>query len=166
MNKLIHPATEFVQKLTFTEVQFKDMTAPQQTALWLFMHYQGDGIWGENGVDCLAAAIAKYGDVRFGVGKFANDESLKLAVATGHPDCCDDESPLEYYEREANYCKTADLSRAVPVILNHEECVAEFGLFEWGYEYFWAYWCKQPETEFIRFLPDWDAGDQSGRGGQ
>jgi hypothetical protein len=165
MTTLLHPATAFAQKLTFDEVQFKDMTAPQQTALWLFMHFQGDGVWGENGVDCLADAVEKYGDVRFGVGKFANTDELKLAIISGHPDFDQDGDMLATYDNEVKAC-SPDPSRALPVLLNHDSCAAEFGLFEWGYEYFWGWWCYQPETEFIRFLPDWNPDDDTGRGGQ
>lgn len=163
INKLVHPATLFIQHLPFSEVAFKDMTPMQQRGIWEFMDMDSEGIWADHMPD-LEGAIALYGDVRFGVGKFANDDTLKEALVAS-TDGADDEGELDAWFKTHFTCGDGTIEQP-PVVLNRADWAPEFGLFEWGYEGFYSYWAHLPETEFITFLPDWNPGDESGRGGQ
>ncbi len=163
-SKLVHPATLFIQFLPSTEVAFKDMTPMQQRGLYEFMDCGGDGSWGQN-TTSFEQALELYGDVRFGVGKFANDNTFKEAMLAASEDA-DEEVELEVWFKDRYDCGDFDGAEKPPVILNNADVAPENGIFEWGYEWFYSYWVRLPETEFIQFLPDWDAGDDSGRGGQ
>ena len=160
-SKLVHPATLFIQALPSTEVAFKDMTPAQQTGLYEFMDCDGDGIWAEH-CNSKEEAIKLFGDVKFTVGKFANDDTMKIAFVEATPEA-DYEHPLEWF---AEMCICDDPADAIPVVLNSPEIAPEVGLLEWGYDHFYGYWAKQPETEFVGFRRDWNPNDTSGRGGQ
>jgi hypothetical protein len=162
--KLVHPATLFIQHLPYTEVAFKDMTPLQQRGLYDFMNCGGDGVWGEN-ADNFEQALELYGDVRFGVGKFANDDTFKEAMLAASEDA-DDEVELESWFQNRYVCGDRDIQPEPPVILNHQDVAPENGIFEWGFGWFYSYWVHLPETEFVRFLPDWNPDDHTGRGGQ
>ena len=160
--KLVHPATQFIQSLPSTVVAYKDMTPMQQRGLYEFMHCAGDGSWGN--LASIDEAIATHGDVRFAVGKFANDATFKAAMLAASEDA-DEDVELESWYTERYVC--GDIGQPQPpVILNHPDVAPENGVFEWGFEWFYTYWLHLPETEFVQFLPDWNPCDESGRGGQ
>lgn len=161
-NKLVHPATVFIQSLSFNEVAFKDMTGSQQAALFDYMVCDGDGVWAET-CATLDDAISNFGDVVFGVGVFDNDDVMKVAFVES-TDGADTDNPLEWFAEHC-ICDDGD-GRPFPVILNNASIAPDFGLFEWGFEWFYSYWAMRPQTEFIRFLPWWNSEDPSGRGGQ
>ena len=162
-SKLMHPATLFIQSLDFAEVAFKDMTPLQQQGLYEYMDCEGDGVWADN-TNSLYEAIERYGDVRFGVGKFANDATLKEALVEASEEA-DTEVELDAWFKKHFVCSEND-NEQPPVILERGDIAPELGLFQWGYEAFYTYWSHLPETEFIRFLADWDSSDETGRGGQ
>lgn len=162
-SKLLHPGTAFIQSLQYNEVAYKDMTPAQRYAIFEFMLCDGDGVWAEH-VPSVDLAIIKFGDVRFGVGKFANDDTMKIAFVES-TDGADTDNPLEWFAKNCT-CPEEDSIGAIPVILNRPENAPEFGLFEWGYEFFYNHWTRQPETEFVCFLPNWNPCDDTGRGGQ
>lgn len=168
MNTILHPATDFVQNLSFDEVQFKNLTQRQQVAMLTFMYAEGDGIWAANGVKTLNMAINLYGDIRFGVGKFKNDDTMKIAFVESTPGI-EPEDPVKWFDENCICADEADTDAsddAPPVILNRADIAAEFGLLEDGHDAFYDFWSSQPETEFLLFLPDWNPNDETGRGGQ
>lgn len=161
-NTLTHPATVFIQSLDYRAVAYKDMNPYHQIALFHFMFCDGDGVWASY-CSNVNEAVAVFGDVKFGVGRFNNDDTMKVAFVEA-TDGADTENPLEWFDENC-VCFDAHAER-YPVILNPADVAPDFGLFEWGYENFYNYWAARPQTEFIRFLPGWDAEDPSGRGGQ
>ena len=159
--KLLHPGTAFIQSLPYREVAFKDMTPAQQEAMFRYMWASGDGAWGETGTtDTIPDAVKVFGDVKFGVGSFPNDDTMKVAFVES-TDGADIENPLEWF---AEHCICDDYeSEKLPVILGPAELAPDFGLFDWGYEWFYGYWVKQPRTEFIRFLSNWKYSEGAGQ---
>lgn len=162
---LLHPGTAFVQSLPYREVALKDMTPLQQQALWEFMYCAGDGSWGQ--FKSRSDAFKALTDVKFGVGEFDNDDTMRTAFTLStDADAADHDEPLKWFNDNC-FCELQERPEPQPpVIMNWPDCVPECGLFEWGYEWFYAYWVHQPQTQFIRFLDGWDASDDSGRGGQ
>lgn len=164
-SKLVHPATLFIQSLDYSEVQFKDMTPLQQRAMFEYMFCEGDGVWGEF-IDNLDDAVVHFGDVWFGVGTFANDAAFKLAMHSAYEDA-DPEAELTQWFNDTYICGARPTSEEQPpVIINNQDIAPEFGLIEWGFEWFNEYWAHRPEVQFVRFLPDWHIHDSTGRGGQ
>lgn len=163
MNKLIHPGTAFLQALPYTEVAFKDMTPMQQKAVWRYMFAEGDGYWGE--FPSIAAAVEALGDVRFGVGSFANDDTMKLAFVSCVPnELVDEDDPIGFFN--GRYIGHECEAEAIPVVLGNSNVCADFGMLDDGYNEFYDHWVKLSATEFVRVLPGWNTDDNTGRGGQ
>ena len=163
MNKLEHPGSKFLQSLPYQEAELKDMTPQQQTAIWRYMYAQGDGIWGD--YDSVEKAVAKLGDVRFAFGSFVNDDTMKVAFVSCMDgiELDDGDTPVRYFDENC-IGRECD-AEAIPVFLGNPKVCAEFGLFDDGFEEFYDYWAKQPETQFVNVLPSWSVASDE-RGGQ
>lgn len=167
MNKLTHPATVFLQALAPPdEVAFASMTPEQQTAIFDYMHAQGEGYWGDYA--SIADALPHVGDVRFGVGRIPNDDKFKAAVVACLPNYeeSDPIDPISWFEVLRD-CEDKNL-KPIPVVMgSHPELAGEFGVFDEGWDVFYGYWAMQPEVEYVCCLPGWNPdADDIGRGGQ
>lgn len=164
MSKLLHPGTKFIQEQPYAEVALGDMPIRYQRAVWRFMYAEGEGLWGE--YSSVSLAVQNFGDVRFGIGSFANDETMKRAFVACLPDDIDveDGGHIAYFDERfvGHDCK----AEPIPVFLARADIAPEFGLLDDGHIEFYDYWVKQPRTEFVCVLPDWNPDDTSGRGGQ
>lgn len=166
MNTLVHPATAFLQALPFAEVAYKDMGELQRKSVYDFMYYDGDGIWAEY-VNSPEEALVRYGDVKFGLGSFPNDDAFKTALRAGFQQTPEQEElSLEDWYRQTFICGDPADTRVGPIIVNNHDIAGEFGVVEHGFDEFNEYWAYQQDVEFVKFLSTWNLLDSTGRGGQ
>lgn len=162
MNKLVHPATLFVQNVVVTEKAYWEMEFDEQRAIFDYMDANGEGYWADKAKN-VAEAVLKFGDARFEVGSFANDDTMKRAFAEA-TDGYDGDDPLQWYkDNVGGDCEISEPKP--PIVLNCAAFAAEHGLIEWGWEWFYQYWSNLPTTRFVRCTEAWNCNDPSGRGG-
>lgn len=163
MNRLVHPGTKFINAQNYREVALADMTPNQQLSVWRYMHADGEGIWGH--YPSVEAAVEKLGDVKFGVGSFDNDDTMKRAFVASLPNEIevDVDDPIGYFNGRfvGHECEAAP----IPVFLGNADNAPHCGLLDDGYNEFYDHWVKQPQTEFVCCLPSWGLVEDE-RGGQ
>lgn len=181
ITKLVHPATQYLNRLQHEVVRFADMNPYQQKALVVYMI---EGAWAElarcaevgltpkNIETWRQRAVEQFGDLKFGVGILKMDDDLKVAVVSTI-ECYAEENGVEAFDRLYSKPEGYRSSQFIynepwPVIVDDAESAPEWGFLQDGWSRFWEYWAAKDATEipFIRFLPDWNNTDGTGRGGQ
>lgn len=164
MNKLVHPATTYLNHLPMEMVPFRELSADRQQSMFDYMVAEGDGVWASH-VNDVDEAVEKFGDVVFGTGTITNDDEFKTVVAITDGYFNEgDTSPVESFMKSFESCDAATKFANTPV-LSPAGLAPEFGLFE-NPEAFSFYWFSQPEIPFVAFPLNWKIDDMTGRGGQ
>ena len=145
MTKLLHPATDFVQRLEMTPIRFADMTKLEQWTVYNYMYADGDGAW--RGCYSLNDAIELHGDLVLKHGEFFNNEGFKRAFASTVVD--DDTDGLEWFNSNCMWCTPFHQPNGV-MLFNRTSDVAEFGMFE-NPETLYSYWARKDTIPFIQF---------------
>ena len=143
MTKLLHPATDFVQRLETTPIRFADMTKLEQLTVYNYMYADGDGAWGR--CYSLDDALELHGDLVLKHGELFNNDTFKRAFASTIVD--EDTDPVQWFRENCMWCTAYREPQGV-MLFNPTDDVAEFGLFE-NPETLYSYWAHKDTIPFI-----------------
>jgi hypothetical protein len=160
MNRLIHPATDYLQRLEYRRVPFRDLDLASQIAISVYMAIEGEAweLHEDSGMelttllDIVAEMAESYGEVEFGVGELYINDTFKRAFTSTFTD--PEEDLVATFNEMIAKCDEAKRGLAMPVILARPEFATDDGLFQAGHDAFYYYWMRRgaDKVPFIKVL--------------